>query len=189
MIGSLSGRVIGLIRGSVIIEVAGVGYRVAVTPDTLTSLAEGDATRLWTYLAVRENSQDLYGFPNKDDLQWFELLLTVSGIGPKSALAILSSVDTGSLKRAIEHNDSASLARAHGVGKKTADKIVLELQEKVGAVETKSQGEGGDGDVIDALIGLGYSTKEARDAARLVSREVTTTEDKIREAIRLASRA
>src|SRR3989344_3566595 len=148
MIGSLDGTVVGLIRGSVIIDVHGVGYRVAVTPDTLTSIREGEAARLWTYLAVRENAQDLYGFLHKDDLQWFELLLTVSGIGPKSALSILSAVDTSSLKRAIETNDAGSLARAHGVGKKTADKIVLELQEKVGAVDTK----GGVGDSGDSVV-------------------------------------
>lgn len=191
MIGSLRGTVVGLIRGTVVVEVHGVGYRVWVTADTLASVHEGDEVRLWTYLAVRETAQDLYGFTEKDDLTWFELLLTVSGVGPKSALAILNAVPTEVLKSAIGRNDAASLARAHGIGKKTAEKVVLELKEKVGSIDTKAGAvvRGSDAEVVDALMSLGYSQKEARDAVGSLPESALTTEDKIREAIKIASRA
>ncbi len=189
MIGSLTGTVRGTVRGSIIVDVAGVGYRVSLTADTLTRVTEGQTLTLWTHLAVRENALDLYGFLDKADLQWFELLLTVSGIGPKSALAILNAVDTTSLGRAISQNDAASLARAHGVGKKTAEKVVLELREKVGSVEKADTSAGSDGEVVDALIRLGYSQKEARDAVHAIPRELKKTEERIREAIKIASRA
>ncbi len=187
MIGSLRGTVRGTVRGSIVVDVAGVGYRVSLTADTLTRVSEGDTVELWTYLAVRENALDLYGFTDKHDLQWFELLLTVSGVGPKSALAILNAVNTRDLETAIGRNDAASLSRAHGVGKKTAEKIVLELREKVGSVE-KSVAGTGDGDVVDALVGLGYSQKEARDAVRALPKDLVSPEEKIREAIKIASR-
>lgn len=191
MIGSLRGTVSGIIRGQIVIDVSGVGYRVHVTADTLTSIVEGQELLLWTHMAVRETSHDLFGFLQKDDLSWFELLLTVSGVGPKSALSIVNSVDTATLKTAIARNDAALLASAHGIGKKTAEKIVLELREKVGSIETKA-GEslaGSDSDVMDALMGLGYSQKEARDTVRALPKDLEKTEDKIREAIRIASRA
>lgn len=186
----LRGTVAGHIRGSVVIDVAGVGYRVSVTADTLTRLGEGDSVTLWTHLAVRENSEDLYGFLEKDDLQWFELLLTVSNVGPRSALAIINAVDTDTLESAIARSDAATLASAHGIGKKTAEKIVLELREKVGAVaEDTGAVRGASGDIVAALMALGYSQKEAREALRAVPASAETTEDKIREAIKIASRA
>ena len=189
MIGSLEGRVRGVIRETVVIDVGGVGYRVFVPVATLAALHEGDQIFVWTHLAVRENAQDLYGFPTKDELAWFELLLTVSGVGPRSALSILNAVDTLSLERAIAAKDAASLSRAFGIGKKTAEKIVLELREKVGSSESAQQESGSDGDVIDALVGLGYSLREAREAVRAVPKEIIETEKKIREAIRIASRS
>lgn len=187
MIGSLRGTVQGLIRGQAIIDVNGVGYRVALTADTLTGIIEGQEILLWTHMAVRETAQDLYGFLTRDDLTWFELLLTVSGVGPKSALAIVNTVDTKTLANAIGRNDARALASA-GVGKKTAEKIVLELREKVGSIETKDAPQGGDSDVVDALVGLGYSAKEAREVVRSLPADLATMEEKIREAIKAASR-
>ena len=191
MIGSLRGTVSGLIRGTVVVDVGGVGYRAHVTADTLTRLVDGQEILLWTHLAVRENSEDLYGFLEKDDLIWFELLLTVSGVGPKSALNIVNAVDTDTLKSAIARGDAATLGSAHGVGKKTAEKIVLELREKVGTVESKSgaQVSSAESDIVDALMGLGYSQKEARETLRSIPETATTTEERIREAIKIASRA
>lgn len=188
MIGSLQGIIRGTIHGTVVVEVGGVGYRVFVPVGTLAKIKEGDSAFLWTHHAQRETAQDLYGFETKEELAWFELLLTVSGIGPRSALSILNAVDGPSLERAILTRDAVSLSKAHGVGKKTAEKIVLELREKVGSSETLSHESGSDGDVIDALVGLGYSQREAREAARSVSRDITETGEKIREAIRIASR-
>jgi Holliday junction DNA helicase RuvA len=189
MISSLRGTIVGTIRADVVVEVDGVGYRVSVTADTLTSLVEGQEVFFWTHEAVRENADDLYGFLTKDDLVWFELLLSVSGVGPKSALAILNAVDTKSLAGAIGRNDAKALYGAFGVGKKTAEKVVLELREKVGSVEGPSSSSGAQSDVVDALVGLGYSAKEARDAVRALPHSLATTEERIREAIKIASRA
>lgn len=189
MIGSVNGVVRGMVRDSIVVEVNGVGYRASVPVAILAKTKEGDPLFLWTHLAVRENSQDLYGFESKEDLAWFELLLTVSGVGPKSALAIMNAVDTATLEKAISGNDPASLSRAFGVGKKTAEKIVLELREKVGGTSAVARESGTDGDVMDALEGLGYSSREAREAVRAVSKDIVDTEAKIREAIRIASHA
>jgi Holliday junction DNA helicase RuvA len=188
MIGYLSGTVRGIVRGSLIVEVNNVGYRLFTTAATLASSHEGNPMTLWTHLAVRENSQDLFGFETKDELSWFELLITVSGVGPKSALAVLNAVDIRTLGNAIARNDPSALSRAFGVGKKTAEKIVLELREKVGSADEKSDIPGSDGDVVDALEGLGYSVREARDAVRSLPKDLDGTEARIREAIRIASR-
>jgi holliday junction DNA helicase RuvA len=189
MIGALRGTVLGTLRADLLVEVQGVAYRVSVTAETLTSLLEGQEVLLYTHEAVRETADDLYGFLEKEDLVWFELLLTVSGIGPKSALAIMNAVDRRSLTEAIARNDAKALSGAFGIGKKTAEKIVLELKEKVGAVQESTAVSGSDGDVVDALVGLGYSVKEARDAVRAMPRTLATTEEKIREAIKIASRS
>ena len=191
MIGSLRGTVSGLIRGTVVVDVGGVGYRMHVTADTLTRLSEGQEVFMWTHMAVRETSQDLYGFLAKDDLIWFELLLTVSGIGPKSALNIVNAVDTDTLKSSIARGDAASLASAPGIGKKTAEKVVLELREKVGSIESKSGSavSNAETDIIDALESLGYSPKEARETLRAIPPTAVTTEERIREAIKIASRS
>lgn len=188
MIGSLDGTVRGTVRGTVVIEVNGVGYGVYTTAATLAKADAGARLFLWTHLAVRENAHDMFGFETKEELSWFELLLSVSGIGPRSALSILNSLDLKTLESAIGRGDATQLSGAFGIGRKTAEKIVLELREKVGAGEAEV-GSGTDGDVIDVLIGLGYSQKEARDAVRSLPPSVLDTESKIREAIRIASRA
>ncbi|MBI3573999.1 Holliday junction branch migration protein RuvA [Candidatus Kaiserbacteria bacterium] len=188
MIGSLKGIVRGIIRESIVLEVNSVGYRVGVLLSTLTKAAEGNSLFVWTHLAVRETAQDLYGFETREELQWFELLLTVSGVGPKSALAIMNAVDTISLERAIAKNDAMTLSKSFGIGKKTAEKIVLELREKVGSGSGgKGAESGSDGDVVEALVGLGYSLREARDAVHDLSSELKTPEARLREALRRAS--
>lgn len=188
MIGSLDGVVRGIVRATVVIEVAGVGYGVSTPAATLAKAKEGEHVFLWTHLAVRENAHDLYGFETKEELSWFELLLTVSGIGPRSALAIMNAVDVKTLERAIARNDVSVLGNAFGIGKKTAEKIVLELKEKVRAVDDGESSESPDGDVVQALVGLGYSLREAREAVRALPNDVAGTAERIREAIRIASR-
>ncbi|MDE2079196.1 MAG: Holliday junction branch migration protein RuvA [Patescibacteria group bacterium] len=188
MIGSVSGKVVGIIRETVVLEAGGVGYRIMVPTATLLKMSDGDTLFLWTHLAVRENAQDLYGFETREELQWFELLLTVSGVGPRSALAIMNSADTRSLEMAVKRNDAASLTKAFGIGKKTAEKVVLELREKVGALDEAEHVDSSDSDVVDALVSLGYSAREAREAVGAISKDLETPESRIREAIRLASR-
>lgn len=187
MIGWVEGEVVGTVRDTVIVKTAsGVGYRIFVMTSVLASAQIGERIGLWTHLAIREKAHDLYGFATKEELYWFELLLTVSGIGPRSALAVMNSADTKTLESAIAAGDATVLSQAVGIGKKTAEKIVLELREKV---EPSANAEGGahDGELVEALMSLGYSAKEARDAARAVPKELTSAEDRIREAIRLAA--
>lgn len=186
MIGYLSGIVRASIRDTVIIDTGPIGYRVHVPASTLARMHEGDGVSFWTHFAVRENTQDLYGFETREELQWFELLLTVSSIGPRSALAILNSVDAQTLEAAIAGNDASTLTHAFGIGRKTAEKIVLELREKVSAVEGGTV-ERGDRDVVEALLSLGYSLREARDTARAVPNDIEGVEARIREALRIAS--
>src|SRR3989344_4306788 len=187
MIGYVSGIVRGVVRGTIIVEVGGVGYRLFAMAGTLATAHESEPLALWTHLAVRENAEDLYGFETKEELSWFELLLTVSGIGPRSALSILNAVAIADLEKAIVRNDAALLAKAFGIGSKTADKIVLELREKVGSADSGVRESGSDGDVVDALVGLGYSLREARDAVHAIPKDLTTPEARVREAIRIAS--
>ena len=186
MIGSLRGRVAGIVRETAVIETSGVGYGVFVPASCLARISEGDELFLWTHLAVRETAHDLYGFETKEELMWFELLLSVSGIGPKSALSILNAADTRALEGAVAAQDASGLSKNFGIGKKTAEKIVLELREKVRASGPKRE-SGGD-DVTDALIALGYTAREAREAAQAVSPEHAETEARIREAIRIAAK-
>lgn len=189
MIGFIEGTVKAVIRDTVVVAThgSGVGYRVHAPASTLARASEGEALSLFTHLAVRENAQELFGFETREELRWFELLLTVSGIGPRSALAIMNSADVATLERAITRNDAATLTRAFGIGRKTAEKIVLELREKVEPKEG-AHGMGAlNGEVIDALIALGYSVKEARDTARALPKDIEGTEQRIREALRIAS--
>lgn len=188
MIGSLKGVVEAVFRDTLVVDTGAVGYGVYAPISVLAKATEGDRIHLWTHLAVRENAQDLYGFETKEELRWFELLLTVSGVGPRSALSVLNAVDVSSLGRAIASKDAAGLSRAYGIGKKTAEKIVLELREKVENEPSVKEHAGADGDVIDALVGLGYSAREARDAVNALPSGIEGTESKIREAIRIASR-
>lgn len=188
MIGHLSGTILKKTAGHVILSAGAVGYRVAATPGTLFSLEAGAAASLWTYLAVRENALDLYGFVTEDELALFELLLTVSGIGPKSALGVLALTDTESLRRAIARDDPSGLTKISGIGKKTAEKIVRELHEKIGPVS----GDGdtppsGSSDALDALMAMGYSLSEAREALGRVPKGTTDSAEVVREALKQLS--
>src|SRR5689334_3135332 len=132
MIGHLTGTVFEKELGAVILDVGGVGYRVHVSNATFAALpAEtGSSVSLYTYMAVRETSMELYGFADKEELALFELLINVSGIGPKSGLAILSLANAATLTTAIAKNDVSYLTKVSGIGKKTAEKIILELKDK-----------------------------------------------------------
>lgn len=189
MIGFIEGTVKAVIRDTVVVAThgGGIGYRVHAPASTLAGASEGEALALFTHLAVRENAQELFGFETREELRWFELLLTVSGIGPRSALAIMNSADIVTLEAAIAKNDASVLTRAFGIGRKTAEKIVLELREKVEPKEGAHGMGAVDGEVIDALIALGYSVKEARDTARALPKDIEGAEKRIREALRIAS--
>lgn len=165
---------------SVVILVGGVGYKLFTYAGGLDSEKE---SAFYTYLAVRENALDLYGFPTKNELDFFELLLTVSGIGPKSALAILSIASLDILSYAINNNDAEYLTKQSGIGKKNAEKIVLELKGKVPEVATGGKIHTDNDDAIEALKTLGYSEKDSREA--LKKAEGSTTQEKIRSALKV----
>jgi holliday junction DNA helicase RuvA len=185
MIRRLSGRIISHDESEIVIDVGGVGYVVAVSPHTIFELEGVEEISLWTYLAVRENALDLYGFITREELNFFELLLSVSGIGPKSALGVLNIASLDELRRAIIENNPSYLTKVSGVGKKSAEKIVLELKDKIekGSNDT-DEILSGDMDAIEALQSLGYPTHTARDILRSIPRDITETGERVRAALK-----
>ena len=173
MIASVEGVVESLSPDSVVLGVGGIGYRVFAGPGTLAAARLGGTLRLHTHHLVREDLQALYGFRSPEELGFFELLITVTGVGPKVALAIVSSRPVADLQLAILQGDEAVLTAVSGVGKRLAARVVLELKEKVAAaggaaVAGARPGAPGTGEseVSAALQALGYTASEARDAAR-----------------------
>ncbi len=167
----------------IVLDVAGVGYQVFVTPETLAHTSEERTVTLWTHLAVRETALDLYGFLKREDLVFFELLIGISGVGPKSALAILSLADVATLESAVREGDTTYLTKVSGIGAKSAKKIVLELSDKVGkGVEGQSLRE--DADTLDALTAMGYSVSEARDALKQVPKDIVGGNERLKYALK-----
>jgi Holliday junction DNA helicase RuvA len=186
MIGYLEGTVHSLSPTHAIIVVGGVGYKVALTKNTLSGLSKSGPAAFLTHLAVREDALDLYGFANADELRLFEQLRTVSGIGPKSALAILDIATIETLRSAIGHGKAEYLTKVSGIGRKTAEKIVLELRDKVGlSSEDAKAALKGDEDALEAMRSLGYSQQEARDALRKVPNTIEKGTDRLREALKI----
>ena len=140
---------------------------------------------VWIHTVVREDALDLYGFPDENDLALFELLLTVSGIGPRSALGVLDIASAETLRAAIATGNATYLTSGAGVGKKTAEKIVLELKDKLSAGEAATAMPKGDLEALEAMRSLGYSADEARKALRLVDAEVEGSSERLREALRI----
>lgn len=189
MISRLTGHIAHIDTKYIILDVKGVGYKVATTVDIISKLGKdnGEVT-LWTYLAVRENAMDFYGFLSISELNFFELLITISGIGPKTALGILNSASIEALETAIQTGETSHLTKVSGIGKKVAEKIVMELKDKVEKIthtpEAKSAMRG-DADVIEALKGLGYRDSEARDALKEIDRSIKDTGAKIKAVLKI----
>lgn len=162
MIGSIRGTVkSGGLRGIILETADGVGYEVKVTPAVAASAAEGAAVTLFTHHHIREDADELYGFSAREEVEFFRTLLSVSGVGPRLALAILGSAPLGEVQRAIAERDAEVLQRVSGIGRKLAERIIVDLHERIGS--TASGGEG-DAGALDALTALGYRTDEARRA-------------------------
>ncbi len=181
MISSVRGQVIAVHLDHAVIEVGGVGLAVRTTPATLAGLTRGEQARLATTLVVREDSLTLFGFASDQAKELFELVQSVTGVGPKIALALLAVLDPEQLRRALSSGDTATLTRAPGIGKKGAERLVLELKDKVGAIGTgvpDARGITGPSagiglpwrdQLTDALVGLGFTVKQADDAAASVA--------------------
>jgi Holliday junction DNA helicase RuvA len=184
MIGHISGKIIHRDLKSAIVDVSGTGYKVYMNTASLDGQSE--KTDLWTYLSVRENALDLYGFKTKEELDFFELLLTVSGIGPKSAMAIISTASLSNLRRAIAEGDVGHLTKVSGVGRKNAEKIVLELKDKIEMLDQEDGLISGDIDALEALQSLGYNERLAREALKKVS-DAQDAAEKVKRALKLLS--
>lgn len=184
MIIQLRGKAVEKDPEYIIFDVHGVCYKVFVTPETLAHSPEKKEMVLWTHLAVRETSMDVYGFLSREDLNFFELLIGISGVGPKSALSILSLVDVATLSSAISEGDTSYLTKVSGIGAKTAKKIILELSDKIGAISSHPSLKE-DADTIDALTSMGYSTSEARSALKEVPKETVGTNERLKQALKL----
>lgn len=184
MISHLSGIVLEKAARFAIIDVGGVGYRVFATDETLRQLKTGVQTKLRTHHAVREDTEELFGFLEEDDLKLFELLLGVPGIGPKTALNILNVATAETLRRSITSGETVYLTKISGIGKKTAEKIILELKEKFGAREEGTTLKE-EVDALEALKSLGYSHQEAREALKQVAKEITGTGERVKQGLKL----
>jgi Holliday junction DNA helicase RuvA len=190
VIASVRGEVVEIALDHAVIEAAGVGYKIMATPSTLATLRRGSEARLITAMIVREDSQTLYGFPDHNARDLFTTLLGVSGVGPKIALATLAVYDAAALRQALADGDVAALTRVPGIGKRGAERIVLELRDKIGA----TPGGGGAapvgplgvrGPVVEALVGLGFAAKQAEEACDkvLANDPEATTSSALRAAL------
>ncbi len=190
MIGSLRGTVLERsLAGEVVVETGGVGYRVLVPVSAVPALEPDTPAFLFTHLHVRDDTMLLYGFPSRDERQTFEALLGASGVGPKLALAVLSVLDPGALRRALVDDDEAALTAVPGVGPRTAKRLLLELKTRLDVPDFDLAEPTGDGvsartEVRAALAELGYGTDEIRDVLARVD-ESGPTETMLREALRL----
>src|SRR5689334_17251192 len=169
MIASIRGEVLEVALDHVVIEACGVGYRVNATPSTLATLRRGTEGRLVTAMIVREDSMTLYGFADSDTRDLFQTLLSVSGVGPRLAMATLAVHEASALRQALADGDVSALTRVPGIGKRSAERMVLELRDKVGAVAVPAgapatNGHGVRGPVVEALVGLGFAGKQAEEA-------------------------
>lgn len=188
MISYLEGKAIKIADKYIILNVGGVGYKVFLSGSDLGKLQQSqENVKVYTHLHVREDALEFYGFLTDAELEFFELLITISGIGPKAALNIISTDRPSVVAGAILREDVGYLTKISGIGSKTAQKIILELKDKVSKLSFKieSGGVSPDMDAIDALVSLGWNAKEAREALRNVAREITGTEARIREAMKI----
>lgn len=186
MIASIQGAVAATFRDHVIITTGGIGYKVFVPHSTLERLDSGE-TFLHTTMIVREDSMSLYGFITAEERELFEMLLTINGVGPKMALAILSTLTLDNLRNAVVSERAEILTRVPGVGKKTAQKILIELKDKLKfGLDTVPVMPFDDinSDVLDALVALGYSIVEAQTAIQSLPKDAPpTVEDRVRLAL------
>ena len=197
MIRYIRGEYLYYESGAIIVETpGGIGFRIYVSDtSSLLTANEGDEVRVFTYMQVKEDGMSLYGFADAEGLELFEKLITVKGVGPKAGLAIMSLGTPNQIKRAISEGDASEIAMAQGVGKKTAERVILELKDKVSAIpgvdgeeeeipsiQTAASGERGE--AVIALTTLGYSKKEAEQAVGSVTEEGLSAEEYVKKSLR-----
>ena len=200
MIAYLNGRVADISEENLVIEVAHIGYNVRV-PASVTALLPpvGEEVRIYTYMSVREDAVALYGFLTKDDLEMYKQLITVSGVGPKAGLAILSALSADELRMAVISQDAKAIAKAQGIGAKTAQRIILELKDKISLEDTVFRKDSvsdaavipASGDIgrakaeaVEALTALGYSSSDALRAVKAVEQDDMDVEALLKAALK-----
>ncbi len=189
MISSLSGILIDCTTSPLTIQVSGVGYELFVTTDTLASAIEGAPATFWIHHVTREDSEELFGFKHKTERDFFRKLISVSGIGPRGGLAILESSPLGILVDTIKNKKTDLLFKLPGIGKKTAEKIILELSDKLDNFGSINETSNFDNDAFDALVQLGYRERDIIATLQLVSKEEhMEIEQVIKTAIRMMSK-
>ena len=188
MIGRLSGKLVSKNPPQVLLDVAGVAYEIDVPMSTFYNLpATGDAATLHTHLVVREDAHVLYGFATLEERSVFRKLIRISGVGARTALSVLSGLSVADLAQAVTLQDAARLTKVPGIGKKTAERLLLELKGKISEVEAKPA-TGSSSDVLNALVGLGYSEKEAQNAVKALPPGLAVTEG-IRAALKALAKS
>lgn len=194
MIGYLSGKLQTIGPKAIILDVNGVGYRVVVAEKMLSSLPNvGAEIKLFTHFVMnpRDGVVELFGFSTSEELAFFELLTSISGIGPKSAQAVLAKAELQPLQLAIIQSDETYLRKVAGLGPKTAQRLILELKEKIASVNLGGETQANlssESEAIEALMALGYSQYQARDAMKLVDASVTKSEHKITAALKILAK-
>lgn len=188
MIAQLTGTVAKATERMLVLNVQGVGYEVFVTRDVAAKYKVGTALTLFTHLSVKEDAHELYGFADQAYLAMFKLLLSVSGIGPKSALNILDATKPEDIRRAVLEQDADGLHRVHGLGRKTAERLVTELKDKLEAVAGLTSGTMSDDTMLmEAIESLGYSAAEARRAVQGVRGKGEGLAERVKLALRQLS--
>ncbi|MEO1767434.1 Holliday junction branch migration protein RuvA [Thiobacter aerophilum] len=192
MIGRITGMLLEKRPPQIVVDVNGVGYELDVPMSTFYNLpASGERVSLYTHLLVREDAHLLYGFASEEERETFRQLIKVSGIGAKTALAVLSGLSVAELLDAVARQESARIVKVPGIGKKTAERLLLELKDKLApvaiTVPAAARSAGSENDVVNALLALGYNPKEATWAVQQLPKDVSVS-DGIRQALKLLSK-
>ena len=180
MFGHITGKIYDLKGTKTVLKAGGIGFVIHSTPSYLTKLKTNQEASFWTHTAVRENDISLYGFETEEELRIFELLITVSGVGPKSGLAILSVAGVKSIEEAVATKDTSSLTKISGIGRKTAEKIVLELDGKLVTSQKGQNRTSEDIDVFEALKSLGYRERDIQETIKKLPKDLVGTNEKIK---------
>ncbi len=197
MISFIKGKFVGTFDGGIIVENSGIGYQIFIADNSDIYLKkETEEVKVYTALIVREDDMSLYGFANTEELKMFRMLTTVNGIGAKAGMAILSSMPLEQIQRAIVYEDAKVLTKANGVGKKTAERVVLELKDKI-KITTSDAASSGDipvnvtqingsikDEAVEALMILGYSKFEATEVVMKITDEISSVEEIIKLALK-----
>ena len=189
MISYLRGLVLAKSSNYFILDVRDIGYTIFAGENYLSEINIGQSIEVYTHHHIREEASDLYGFKSLQELELFELLISVSGVGPKSALGVLSIASAADIKESIIRGDADLLTKVSGIGKKTAERLVLELKTKILKIASGSEISAGNSlassDEVDALMSLGYSLSEARTALSTVDSSIKDTGERVKQALKL----